>query len=384
MTLAMGSRMAREKFFSEASQNSQVKAAIISKYFWVWAKILSNVGGGAGNKVAYIDLFAGPGRYEDGTKSTPLLILEKAAEEPAFRENLVTLFNDSDPDHASSLKTAIASIPGIATLRHAPRVENNVVGEEITQQLASMKLIPTLCFVDPFGYKGLSLRLVNAVVKDFGSECLFFFNYNRINMGLSNPLVKEHMAALFGEQRAEKLRTRLEGLTPDDRELAVVEELVEALKEMGGTYVLPFRFKAPNGVRTSHHLIFVGKHVLGYDIMKGIMAKESSSQDQGVPSFEYSAADERYPLLFELSRPLDALEGMLLTDFAGQTLTMAKIYEQHNIDRPYIAKNYKDALGKLEAKNAITAEPPAAKRPKRLGAVTFSDKVVVSFPKRST
>ena len=25
-----------------------------------------------GKKIAYIDLFAGPGRYKDGTKSTPL------------------------------------------------------------------------------------------------------------------------------------------------------------------------------------------------------------------------------------------------------------------------------------------------------------------------
>lgn len=36
-----------------------------------------------------------------------------------------------------------------------------------------------------------------------------FFNYARINAGLSNPLVREHMAALFGEERAERLAVEL-------------------------------------------------------------------------------------------------------------------------------------------------------------------------------
>ena len=66
----------------------------------------------------------------------------------------------------------------------------------------------------------------------------------------------------------------------------------------GGKFVLPFRFRNDRGNRTSHHLIFVSKHVKGYTIMKDIMAKESSKREQGVPSFEYSPADEKYPLLF--------------------------------------------------------------------------------------
>jgi hypothetical protein len=36
----------------------------------------------------------------------------------------------------------------------------------------------------------------------------------------------------------------------------------------------------------------------------------------------------------------------------------------------------------LEAAGKIYTDPPADKRPKRLGAVTFSDNVVVTFPRR--
>jgi hypothetical protein len=55
--------VATEKFFSEPRENSQIKATIIAKYFFAWAKIV----GQHSDKIAYIDLFAGPGRYEDDT-----------------------------------------------------------------------------------------------------------------------------------------------------------------------------------------------------------------------------------------------------------------------------------------------------------------------------
>lgn len=369
-----------EKFFSEARENSQVKAAIISKYFWAWAKIISPVAKRGSNKIGYIDLFAGPGRYDDGTRSTPLLVLEQAIKDPQFREMLVTIFNDGAPEHAESLRHAIAALPGVETLRYRPQVENEIIGEEVTKQFEGMNMIPSLCFVDPFGYKGLSLRLVNALVKNWACECLFFFNYNRINMGLGNDAVKQHMEALFGEERAAGLRTKLKVLSSEERELTVVEELVEALREMGGKYVLPFRFRNPAGNRTSHHLIFVSKHVLGYSIMKEIMARESSKREQGVASFEYNAADERYPLLFELNRPLDQLEKMLLVTFAGKQLAAYDVYERHHVGYPYVWENYQQALRNLEATKQITADPPAIQRPRRKGVVTFAKHVVVRFP----
>jgi three-Cys-motif partner protein len=90
-----------EQFFEESSEQSQVKAAIVSKYFWAWTRvIIPHAKRGAG-KIAYIDLFAGPGRYEDGTKSTPLLVREKATEDPDLREMLVTIFNDADSGKTS-------------------------------------------------------------------------------------------------------------------------------------------------------------------------------------------------------------------------------------------------------------------------------------------
>jgi hypothetical protein len=216
------------------------------------------------------------------------------------------------------------------------------------------------------------------VLKHWGSDCIFFFNYNRINMGLLNPAVREHMDSLFGVQRANRIREKLKGLSPEDRELTIIEELSQALMDMGGKYVLPFTFLNDSGSRTSHHLVFVSKHVRGYEIMKEVMAKQSSTADQGVPSFAYCPADSRYRLLFELTLPLDDLVEILLDEFAGQTLTMQDVYERHHVGRRFIKKNYKDALRLLEEKGGISADPPALRRRKN----TFGDSVQVRFSSR--
>lgn len=371
--------MADNSFFDEQSEQSLVKSTIIAKYFDVWANVIISTQKkfpSSDKKIAYIDLFAGPGRYHDGTQSTPLRILKNAIEKPDIRDRLVTMFNDKDEKNARSLENAIKQLPGIKTLKYAPQVHNEEVGDEIVKMFEEENLVPTLFFVDPWGYKGLSLRLVNSVLKDWGCDCIFFFNYNRINMGLRNKFVEEHMNALFGSARADQLRMQLDGLNPQERELTIIEELCQALKSYGSRYVLPFRFKDNKGKRTSHHLIFVSKNFRGYEIMKEIMAKESSSDVQGVPTFEYNPADmlPRQSLLFQLSRPLDDLADMLLNEFAGQTHKMKEIYEQHSEDTPYIKKNYKNALLKLEEKDIIKSSKH------RSG--TFGDSVEITFPRR--
>ncbi|MFN9861287.1 MAG: three-Cys-motif partner protein TcmP, partial [Pseudanabaena sp.] len=114
-----------------------------------------------------------------------------AISDPDMRNMLVSIFNDADVENVDSLQTAINLIPSIETLKHRPKVFNHEVGDNIVKAFNEQKLVPTLFFVDPFGYKGLSLQLINSVVKDWGCDCIFFFNYNRINMGLSNLAVQE-------------------------------------------------------------------------------------------------------------------------------------------------------------------------------------------------
>jgi three-Cys-motif partner protein len=380
--------MADSSFFDESRDNSLVKSEIVAKYFWAWAKIMIKQIKNAQEKnrqndnknpqkksteIAYIDLFSGPGCYQDGSKSTPLLILERAIADPDMSQMLVTLFNDKNSNNTQSLKQAIASIPDIGRLRHEPIVLNKEVGEEIFQAIQQINNnVPTLFFIDPWGYKGLSLKLIRSLIKGWGCDCIFFFNYNRINPGLNNPKVKEHMNSLFGQERVNDLQTELKLMSPEQRELTIVNAICKALEEVGGSHVQDFCFKNATGNRTSHYLIFVSKNSRGHSIIKDIMGRKSSIFDRGVPSFEYNPAPAIQLSLFDI-KPPDELENMLLDEFAGKTLTMLEVYNQHHVGKRYIKKNYKQALLKLEAEGKIITNP--SKRTEN----TFGDSVEITF-----
>ena len=372
--------MPDDSFYEEQKEQSFVKTEIVRKYFWAWAKvIIPQTKRRGGKRIAYVDLFCGPGRYDDGSESTPLHILKAALREPDMQEMLVCWFNDKNPEYVESLRREIEALPEIGALRGRRTLTSKEAGTDIIATLNKSK-IPTLFFVDPWGYNGLSLDLINSAIGSWGSDCIFFFNYNRVNAALNNPVFRENMASLFGVERAGQLTERLARMSPADRELNIIEAISQGLNESGARFVLPFRFRPT--AKTSHHIIFVSKNILGYKIMKDIMWKESSSAPQGLADFEYNPATREQPLLFGLAATLDDLGDLLMDEFAGRTLTMSEVYEAHNVGRPFVEANYKQALTVLEAAGRILADPPAIaappQEPRRKG--TFGPDVKVTFP----
>lgn len=365
-----------EKFFEERLDQSEAKARIVTKYFSAWAKIMMPTVEKRQGRIAYIDLYAGPGRYKDGAASTPLLIIEQILNHEKLSRAVVTYFNDNDANKTDTLSTEIKNLPNISKLKFKPIITTQEIDEQAEKFFAESKLIPTFSFIDPFGYKGLSLNIIKGVIKDWGCDCVFFFNYNRINAGISNDFVRNHMDALFDKDRVETLREKIEGLSPSLREAAILEALSNKIRSLGGEYILPFTFKNKHGTRTSHKLIFVTKHFKGYEIMKDIMAGESSTEDEGVPSFCYSPADASMPLLFSLTRPIAALKNDLLAHFSGKTLTFDEIYKSHSVNTPYIRRNYREILIKLEESGKIRVFSTTGKRRKG----TYPAHVKIEFP----
>jgi three-Cys-motif partner protein len=136
-----------KKFFEERTEASQVKAQIVDKYFRAWAGIVAPRA--RDDKIAYIDLFAGPGRYQDGSASVPLMVLQNTIADPELRDKLVSVFNDKDENNTRTLEEEIGQLNGIEKLKYKPQVMNNEIGTEIADTFEKTGLIPTLFFVDP-------------------------------------------------------------------------------------------------------------------------------------------------------------------------------------------------------------------------------------------
>jgi len=373
--------MSDSDFFDQSSEASEIKIRIVTKYFKFWAKVISGLVKAKGRRMAYYDLFSGPGRYDDGSDSTPVLVLKAALEDPQIASQLITVFNDVDIEYAESLQENINSIPNIEKLQHRPNVFNLEALKAYKDHIEPLGKIPSFTFIDPFGYKDVTQSLLEGVLKGWGCDLLLFFNYNRINAAITNDVFDDHMTNLFGKERIELLRMQVQGRAPHERVTIVLESFSQALREKGFEFVLPFEFSKSDMKKISHHLVFVTKSEFAYGVMKDIMAKESSEAIQGVPSFKYtnSLTQDETPLLYLLARPIEELGDILLNDFKDQNLTCLEVYHRHHIGRPYLKKNYKAALLQLESEGKIKTTPPASDRRMYKGTRTFGDGVQVWF-----
>lgn len=294
--------MRSSRFYESPDVQNTIKTKLVTEYFVAWTDVILPRLKRPDDRLAYIDLFAGPGRFEDGMASTPLRILEQAIKKPALCARLITMFNDKKPEFVAQLRTEIDALQGIDMLSQRPQVSHVTVGSQLVDMLHSFSRVPTLFFIDPWGYKGLSLDLIGQAIKNWGCDCIFFFNYNRINLGLGNPYVVDLMTDVFGVDRLDDLRAKVDVCSSDERQTIILETLTDALGAVGGRYVLPFEFESEHGKRPSHYIIFVSKEFRGYHIMKEVMARLSSDEGE-VKSFKYVTMKSPQMRLFEENRP---------------------------------------------------------------------------------
>jgi three-Cys-motif partner protein len=368
-----------EKFFREQSGASAAKTRIIGNFFSSWANIVVGEARRRGNPITYIDMYCGPGRYEDGRPSTPLVVLEKAIANPRVAPHLVTIFNDEDPDFVEKLKGEVAKLPGIEKFVHQPIFLNRSIGRDTEQFFLERSNVATFAFVDPFGYTGLTLDLIKWLTRGWGSDCLFFFNYARINRALSAGVFRAPMSAIFGEARVDLLIRQLttieaDGkLTPYRREELIGDTLTAALQDINKLYVRPFTFRRDG--RTSRKLVFVSKDIKGYNVMKDVMAGVSNvSRGGGVVDFTYSDVPVYEPILL-MNFEFEQLKNSLCDSFSGQTVSLKTIFDKHNPGTDYLLRNYRDALDDLDRLGKVRTVP----RKVRAGKITFGDEVRITF-----
>jgi three-Cys-motif partner protein len=377
----LGDNIAIKDFFFEQSEQSQIKAKIVNGYFAAWSRVM--LGHWSAN-IAYIDLYCGPGKYKDGGKSVPLALIEQTLANHELKKRMQFVFNDVENAYTQNLEEEIRLLPDGGSLLNSIQFANIEIGTDFAKSIKIPANVPVLSFVDPWGYKGLTMDLIGTLIKNNGSDCIFFFNYNRINMALSdNKLFDEHLKGIFGTEKTVKLKQKLESMNSVQREPAILKALIEVLGNNGANYILPFKFYSQEMSRTSHFIIFVTKHQAGYKIMKEIMYVNSAKDLDGVASFSfedsYNFGSSSGQLTF--FSKLDDLCEELQKKYAGNktnvdTLCSDIVLNPSNL---FVESNVKDALRRLEENRIITVE--GRKQKTRNGKVTMPNTAYVIFRK---
>jgi hypothetical protein len=242
-----------------------------------------------------------------------------------------------------------------------------------------IKLMPSFCFIDPYGFKGVTIKLVRSAIKDWGCECMIFFNTSDINRNLELGQSEAHLRMIFGTDNYNRLLKKISSY-PMKREEYILSVFHEACKDAGAKFLLKFQINCLKGQK--YHLIYLTKHRLGFNKMKKVMAKYSRSVDGGIPLYLYAegykTAGDQQSLDLYLTMSMAKLKHLLLQTFAGRKITVKRIIKTCDENGLlYTERNIKDALDHLEIDGVIKDLTPG-KRKRQKG--TFGENRIVKFP----
>lgn len=379
-------------FFEAPKENSKIKAFIVSNYFPKYCQIICKKH--MPQRFGYFDLFAGPGVYDDGTLSTPILVAQNCVEKDWLREHVWLVFNDYY--FSEDLKKNFDEYIGIDTFPNKPHFGHSEVGvcKDIDNFILKSWIkeqyneCPAILFFDPFGYKTINTNILCQFMQYWGNEIFLFFNTKRITPALSNEKFDEDMKVLF-PRSFDETRERWNKLShKHDRLLFLVESLkLEFEKQLGKKlFCTPFQFMEDDTNGTSHFLLHFTKNKRGYDLVKQIMDEHGklTALDNGILSyiFDGKVVENELTRLFNQTEYNEIISNLAndLVNYISKldgTISTLELFDNHQIMTQYSRRHYLRAMRKLVDDKIINATFTDGKKHKV--NVTLSDSCIIKL-----
>ena len=249
-------------------------------------------------ELVIIDGFAGPGRYLDGEKGSPLLMLDAFLEHEArdkITARLRYIFIENHPGRFAHLESEIA--------KYLPMLPSNVTVERYkdpfdTRMDAILKDLgdhppPVFTFVDPFGISDNHREVTSRVLGHRGCEVLVYVPLYHIARHIDAPEFEPHLDKLFSSAPWR-----------DARQLAGLEDRIAHLKmvfeaELRKTCKAVLDMAIPGETSNAGYFLFFGtNHPLGVDRMKDVFWKIDPVNGCRYNPTRKSMEDQLLPLVF--------------------------------------------------------------------------------------
>ena len=354
--------MSIKDFFKKQTSSSLIKAKIVAEYFPQYARILLKK---PQDNIIYLDLFAGPGVYEDGSLSTPILLSQHVANDPILNGKVQLLFNDNT--YSKVLEENFNNFFPDGTFIHKPRFSNKTVGKDkdiqnyLSREPLKKNPKPTLLFFDPFGYKDIDTATLANFLSSWGNELFLFFNIKRVRAAIENDKFDELMRAIFPNLFDEMKNDKRYNSTVYERMNLIVNNVAKEFKShcSDNLFSCAFKFQEEDNSGTSHFIIHFTKHKKGFELVKQIYYDfdniGASLESNGVYMFDAKMMGSlRENDVFSESN-IHHLSNRIEETFKGKTLTARALFDQHHFDKNYCASHYAKTLRRMVENNKIKA-----------------------------
>lgn len=359
-----------KNFFANQTDSSRVKATIISEYFPQYCRIISRRH--TPRRFGYFDMFAGPGIYDDGSLSTPLLIAKNCYEDSFLRDRVWMVFNDMA--YGDKLKENFEQYYQSGTFPNEPFFANRTFGEwsKIDSFLTRNTMVgfynecPTLLFIDPWGYKHINTSVLAQFLTRWGNEVFIFVNTKRLNAAFEQPDFQDALRTVFPLTYNEvKDNKKFVSGKPENRHKFIINHLADEFRRIlgGVVFYTAFEFREEEQETPSHYLLHVTKGAKGFELVKTVYSKYANVPRvlEGMESVETYTFDpkKKFPDWFDedfKQENINKLKNELCQKYSGKTIAAEKMFNDDQRKRLHSRSHYLIALRQLVDEEKILVE----------------------------
>lgn len=358
-------------FFKKQTDSSRVKAAIISEYFPQYCKIISRRH--LPQRFGYFDMFAGPGIYDDGSMSTPLLIAKNCYEDQFLRERVWMVFNDMA--FGDKLKENFEKYYQSGTFSNEPFFANRTFGEwpKIDTFLTRNTMqgfyneCPTVLFIDPWGYKHINTRVLTQFLTQWGNEVFIFINTKRLNAAFENEKFQDDLKIVFPltYNEVKDNKKMIQG-DVEVRHKYMINHLAEEFRKIlgGVVFYTAFQFREETQSTPSHYLLHITKGAKGFELVKQIYSKYANVERvlSGMEDVETYTFDPQSVLTQDWAAAdikqdnIDKLKKELCKEYKGQSWVTETLFNNDQKKRLHSRTHYLMAFRQLHDDDKIDVQ----------------------------
>jgi len=248
-------------------EHSEVKVQLLKLYLERYLNIL-NLSPYTSDLNIY-DLFCSEGVYDNGGKGSPICILETI--KPIFVDNLLKgktgrfncLFNDNDAAKVAKLQATVNQMELNRLQTGGPRYENKEYKNILTEVVGEINQFQSqkaFIFIDPYGYKDISVQDIKKLLKSKKTEVLLFLPTQfmfRFEKNGTPQCLKDFIAELLPETEWPTSSTGLD----------FIENLKDAFRKNVGNDFFVDSFVITRDKNQFFCLFFFTSHIYGFDRM---------------------------------------------------------------------------------------------------------------------
>lgn len=331
----------------EYSEHTRAKHEILRRYLDAWYSIL---GKSRASQLVILDGFAGRAVYAGGEPGSPVLIHGAAvrAVGRGVAQQITILCSEANSSNHESLEEVVAGLencPGVEVrTRHKEFAD---AAPPIARWLAEKRgQIPTFAFVDPFGFTGVPLEVIKALMAVEHVEVLLTFMARDMSRFLTLDTVEATLTDFFGGDAWKRCAQPNE----DERTECLLLRYQEVVRPEIALYATPFRVFEDVRQATLYYLVHLTNHPLGMRRMKEAMVTQSSDM-----TFWPITVRPKDQLALDVGEgePWPSLQRHLLEHYDQRTLSFEELLNEDYPQAWWVEKHYRSALLELEVRDDV-------------------------------